>query len=205
MNNMSKSRMEDQQKLRIFVAVPLPQEIRTELNSWREKNSSILPFKKWTHAEDFHITLQFLGDTNSEDLPSLCYTLQQISGTIEFFRLSLTSLGVFGLVERPRVLWAGLDGDLAALEKLQQRVVEATALHGFQKEDRPYRPHVTLARKYMGEKPLDQRLLDAKHKADMDAAWIGKSWEAREFVLYVTRMGRQPMYEVAESFPLGIR
>ena len=204
MNSMSNPRLEEQ-KLRLFVAVPLPQEIRDELNSWREQVDSIFSFKKWTHAEDYHITLQFLGDTNSEDLPSLCYTLQQISGTIEFFRLSLTSPGVFGVAERPRVLWAGLDGDLAALEKLQQGVVKATALHGFPKEERPYRPHVTLARKYMGEKPLDQRLLSANHKADMDAAWIGRSWEVHEFVLYVTRMGRQPMYEVAESFPIGIR
>ena len=60
--------------------------------------------------------------------------------------LNVRNLGAFPSVNRPRVLWLGLDGDTDALISLQAQIDTGFQDYGFKKEERPFRPHLTLAR-----------------------------------------------------------
>ncbi|MNB74651.1 2'-5'-RNA ligase [compost metagenome] len=181
---------------RLFTAVRLSPEIRSRTGELCRAMSAELPFAKWTHAEDYHITLQFLGDTPASDIPALIGSLKQASEKMEPFTLTLQEPGTFGPPGAPRVLWAGVGGEKDALRELYARITGKTAALGFTAENRPYSPHVTLARRYRGTEPFQSSKLEVWSNDEV----FRMSWRVEEWVLFVTRMHNQPMYEVVESF-----
>lgn len=182
---------------RLFVAVRLSETLRRmveeQCNAWKEH----LPFRKWTYTDDYHITLQFLGDVESERIPALCESLRHCASQAAPFTLGVGPWSTFGMPESPRVLWASVTGTLDPLEHLQQAVTDSTVSHGFHKETREYRPHITLARKYEGESAFQGHPL-----LGLIPSLESSPWYISEFVLFSTRVGYKPMYEVVERFPL---
>lgn len=184
---------------RLFIAVRLPEPLRTALGEDCARLSRELEFAKWVHPEDYHITLQFLGDTGRERIPALIDALKAAAAEASPFKLELSRAGTFGTAKAPRVLWAGVAGDRTALEALHRRVVAATGPLGFVPENRPYSPHITLARKYRGAAPFPAGKLEGWPGADLSAPATGEGWEVMDFVVFATRMGASPMYEIVES------
>lgn len=178
--------------IRLFVAVPIPGLIAEKLQDWTLAHKEWLPFRKWVHPQDYHITLQFLGDTPVSRAEALQAALREVRAAS--IGLALNGAGTFGPAKAPRVLWAALTGDLKGLTSLHMAVTKATSSLGFEPEDRPYTPHITLARGFAGggEMPIE---------ATADAP-AGVIWEADRFVLMQTHMQASPMYEVIGEFPL---
>ena len=137
-----------------FIAVTLPQHIKEVLANWKEEMKGQLPFRSWVHQEDYHITLTFLGHATKEQLEGIKKEMQELAALRE---LSLTMQGfsVFGLSERPRIFWAGVQEE-QALFQLQQHVKDICERHEFMLETRPYHPHITVARKWTGEEAFDE-------------------------------------------------
>lgn len=183
---------------RLFVAVKLPGEQGRLLGQEAAVLSSRLKFAKWTYPDDYHITLQFLGDTPAAQIPALLAALKVISAGQEPFRLRLGEWGTFGAPESPRVLWAGISGELEKLQELQRKVVSATSGLGFKTEKRSYSPHLTLARKYRDERVFSTGLLsDMRGGTDkIENNCSVKDWTVDAFVVYATRMHAIPMYEM---------
>jgi 2'-5' RNA ligase len=184
--------------VRLFVGVPLSGAVRKVLESWRETVRAELPFQKWTHPEDVHITLFFLGDTPRATAQALEAELRHIAAATEPFELRIEGLGVFGAPAAPNILWAGVAGDTAALGELQRRVAAACARQGFEAEARAYRPHVTLARRYRGSGPFRRAALQAAPPA---GGW--PTWQVQDIVLYLSHLGRSPAYEPLGVYRLG--
>ncbi|MCE5168031.1 RNA 2',3'-cyclic phosphodiesterase [Paenibacillus profundus] len=182
-------------KQRLFVAIPLPASAADTVVQWSEGAKRQWAFHKWVHPLDLHITVQFLGAVSPDVKERLVQGLQSVAQSSETFRLELQEVGTFGAHEAPRVLWAGVGGEIGQLKRLYELVVAATAPLGFVPEDRPYWPHITLARKYRGMTPMS---LNAGH-----APLPEYDWMADHFVLYRTQMGKTPMYERIEEFRLG--
>ncbi|NMO95688.1 RNA 2',3'-cyclic phosphodiesterase [Paenibacillus lemnae] len=180
--------------LRLFVAVPLPQEAAEAIFRWTEELSQHMSFRKWVHPQDYHITLQFLGDTDTENTAAVVSHLRQAAEGQKSFTLSLRGAGVFGQPTSPRVLWTGIDGEVQELYSLQQRVTDAMAPLGFKPEERPYRPHITTARKF-----IDGRISSPLLEQGPDSV----SWTAGSMVLFRTVMHASPMYEIQEQVPFG--
>lgn len=188
---------------RLFIAVKLPAELGGRLGQECAELAAGVQFAKWTYPLDYHITLQFLGDTPKEQIPALLEALKAIGGSHVPFKLRLAEWGTFGSESAPRVLWAGVSGELERLGELRRSVVSATAPLGFRAEDRPYSPHVTLARKYRDEQPFSPGRLEGRQ-----LQMIGnknncseKDWTVDAFVVYATRMLAIPMYEMIEKVP----
>jgi 2'-5' RNA ligase len=157
-----------------------------------------LDFRNWTDYRDYHITLQFLGDTLVSDIGHLRKTLRSATVGFQPFELQLSGWGTFGLKEAPKVLWKGVEGDMDQLQLLQKRIVDATSLLGFEAELRPYSPHITIARKFMGMDPGNE---DKGIFGVLPEDFLGvNSWMIQDFVLYVTQPGQSPMYEVVDTF-----
>src|SRR5207248_1409265 len=96
----------------------------------------------WTRPEGIHLTLKFLGETDRVD--QVIEALQGI-GPFEKFFVEVKGFGFFPDARRPRVLWTGIEAP-PALAELAGRVETAMEKLGFPPEQRPFTPHLTLAR-----------------------------------------------------------
>lgn len=167
--------------MRLFVAIPLPDEISAALSLVAEKLPAA--FRR-SPAEQMHITLSFLGEVSEDRLTCVISGLESI--THSSFRVELGGLGSF-----PGVVFAKVE-DQPALNALAENVMQRMRGCGVPQESRPYRPHVTLARS------RDRR---ARVTAQ---PFSPLSFDATEFALYRSFLGpKGPRYERLRHFPLA--
>jgi RNA 2',3'-cyclic 3'-phosphodiesterase len=101
---------------------------------------------KWVTSENIHLTLQFLGQVDTELLPLLASELSSAFSENEPFEVILSGSGCFPSPSRPRVIWAGITSGGQNLCGLYEATLRATESMGFEREKRPFKPHLTLAR-----------------------------------------------------------
>ncbi|OIK08992.1 2'-5' RNA ligase [Bacillus sp. MUM 116] len=181
-----------------FYAAPIPEEIKLIMKEHCEKLKVSLPFHRWVHHEDLHITLAFLGFAPQEQLERSKENVRnKLMGT-DSFTLKINELGIFGREESPSIFWA----DTIKSEELQlvrKKVFSACEDAGFQLETRPFRPHITLAKKWTGDEPFHQKRFDVWK--DLQPEPI--AFSVSEIVLYQTHLQKTPKYEVKENFPFN--
>ncbi len=124
---------------RLFVALDVPADVRDALAALRTDLDGV----RWTRPAQLHLTLRFLGDTDAARIPDLEAALAEIAAPRLALRLG--GLTAFLSPRRPRVLVARVAPD-EALAELQRQIEEAVQALGWEPEERPFRPHVTLAR-----------------------------------------------------------
>lgn len=130
--------------MRLFIGIPLSDTARAEIAKVVQQVAPALHAWRWSSAESWHITLQFLGETTAEACTCLEARMRAVQA--ERVRVELGDPGVF---ERAGIFY--LDVPLTAeLAALQRAVTEGTARCGFVAEARPYHPHITLARVQKG-------------------------------------------------------
>ena len=133
--------------VRVFVSVGLSAEARETLVDAVERIRQEVPDGiQWARPGGMHLTLKFLGNIPSANVPPLLRCVEESASGSRGFGLELTGLGMFPNRRKPRVLWAGVGGDLDALSSLQQAAEDAINALGYPPEQRPFRPHITLGR-----------------------------------------------------------
>lgn len=141
--------------LRLFVAIELPAEVRQALlrvqDDLRRAGADRL---RWVRPEGVHLTLKFLGEVEAARVDEITAALR---GAAEPFDLRLrpAQLDGFGGA-RLRVVWVGLEGDVAQLAALAEQIDRALTPLGFPRERRPFAGHLTLAR-VPEATPLEER------------------------------------------------
>lgn len=133
--------------LRLFIAIHLPDEIKQNLEKIQSllKSGTTAPVK-WVNPGDMHLTLKFLGDTESEKIAGISSALREAAVGISHFRLEVKNLGVFPNTRNTQVAWAGFDGELEQLNRLQENLETGLEKLGLAREKRRFSPHLTLAR-----------------------------------------------------------
>jgi 2'-5' RNA ligase len=191
----------DVPKERLFIALALPEPLKLAFGEKMKLLQQELPFKRWVHPLDLHVTLQFLGDVPKDRIPAIDAALRECADRASWSELQvgIHGLGVFGRPERPSVLWAGIDTDIRALGGLVRTVVEAMEPLGFEPEQRPYKPHLTLSRNYAGAMPFEHSSLLQAGASVTSAEW---SWEADAITLYKSNTRVKPSYEPIGCYPL---
>jgi 2'-5' RNA ligase len=187
---------------RLFIGIPLGAEQRSAIQRQKETLQHKFSFQKWVHPDDLHITLKFLGETDNSTTEKIIDLLKELAAAQSPFTLGLNELGIFGKPSAPSILWMGIQGELSVLSALQAQIEFKVEPLGFAREDRPYSPHITLARRYQGHDPFSKELLTA---AAVDLKQFHDSWAVGGIILYRSRLNRQPMYEAIETFPLGAK
>lgn len=132
--------------MRLFTAVTLGDALTAETERGIERLRPLAPDAKWVKPEGVHLTLLFLGDVDDSRLPELRDALEPVGLYHAPFVLSVAGGGTFGSSSHPRVLWADVRGDTAALKALQADVARALEPLGFKSEHGEYVAHLTLAR-----------------------------------------------------------
>ena len=130
--------------MRLFVAIQIPADIRAAFAVFLKDLAAIAPRVKWVRAESLHVTLKFLGNTDPAKLAPLQKVLASVHSP-EPVVLDFHGLGFFPSEKRPRVFWAGMEAS-ANLKTLAADIDQAVHRLGFRLEDRPFAPHLTLAR-----------------------------------------------------------
>lgn len=133
--------------VRVFVAVGLSSEAREQLVDAVDRIRQQAPEGiQWADPSGMHLTLKFMGNIPLEDVAPLLDCLKPVAAGHPPFALELAGLGMFPNRHKPRVLWAGVGGDLDALSRLQRDSESAITALGHPPEERPFRPHITLGR-----------------------------------------------------------
>lgn len=167
-----------------FIAVTLQEHVKDALANWKERAEESLPFRSFVHRDDYHITLSFLGRVESDRMEKLQQDLQKLA-QLPQFPLSLKKFQIFGEQAAPRIFWIGVNEE-PALFQLQEHVQHICENNGFMLEKRPYRPHITIARKWKGE--------EAFHLEEMDEL-PPLNFVVEKVTLYETHIDRKPKYE----------
>ncbi len=131
--------------MRAFVAIFPPPEVRKKALRAAQR----LPLGdrvRWTRLENVHLTLKFLGDVREEILDELYAALEETCAQHAPFDIGLANLGAFPSVRRARILWASVGAGSDPLRSLAADLDTALAALGFEREERPYTPHLTLGR-----------------------------------------------------------
>lgn len=134
---------DEPRRTRCFVAADLPERVQQELHAAAAPLHGIGDCR-WSKAEQLHLTLCFLGDIEDAQLGAMARAVRELE--LATVRLSIEGLGQFPRGGTPRVVWAGVKGDLAPLERLAARFHDLATGLGIEVEERGFAPHVTLAR-----------------------------------------------------------
>ena len=101
---------------------------------------------RWVRPEGIHLTLKFFGDISGGDVANIATVVEKAAEEERPFSLAIGGAGVFPDPHRPRVLWLGMNGDVERLLAFQKGLEQALLQIGFPREQRPFRPHLTLGR-----------------------------------------------------------
>jgi 2'-5' RNA ligase len=154
---------------------------------------------RWVPAENVHLTLQFLGAVPEERVAAVAATVRAAAAGSRPLALEVKGAGGFPNARRPRVVWAGVAGDVPGVAALVQDLGKRLARLGFPPEERPYSPHLTLGRARDGKGAPGLGGALAKVGGDQ-----GVPWRAAEVVLFESHLSpRGPRYEPVERAPLG--
>ena len=132
--------------IRAFIAITPPTTLQQTMAEVRQAFQRLALPWRWVTPDQIHLTLRFLGNVPDESVTALLQAMTQAAQGQTAFPLRARALGCFPHPARPRVLWVGLDDPSQALGRLNERLTVALTPLGFPPEDRPFRPHLTLAR-----------------------------------------------------------
>ncbi len=133
-------------RMRLFIAIELPPEIKQGIAKVQEQLRETGANAGWTRPEGLHLTLKFLGEISEEKASVIMAALTGAAEGSGKLNLEVAGAGAFPNEKNPRVLWLGVTGDVEKLGSLQAAVENAMTGLGFEREERTFSPHLTLAR-----------------------------------------------------------
>lgn len=192
---------------RVFVACPLPGPLHGAIDRLiGQLAGSELPIR-WIGSSSAHLTLLFIGEVPPETVEILKLGLPRGMAGLPSVKLQVDGAGAFPSIERPNVVWLGLKGDVAGLQKLRTRVVKTLASLAFEIEPESFKPHITLGR---SRQPLSnaqrdtlQRLLKTERlQAEVPKALMAP-FEIKEVQLVRSVLGPEgAAHTPVQSYPL---
>lgn len=167
--------------MRAFVALDLPAQARQALAAAIQRLRAAVPRGvRWVDPGGIHLTLKFLAALEAQQTADVLAAVDRAARGTTPFQLQLDSLGAFpsgtehSNTRQPRVLWAGVAGDLAPLRSLQERVEREVSTLGLPQERRDFSPHLTLGRvREDAPRPLRAQIIVALETAALEpgAPW----------------------------------
>ena len=182
--------------MRLFIAFPLSADVKKELASSIEQLSRSMTGVKWVSEENLHLTIRFLGECESGEVPKIQRLLRDISSAYKPIRGKLgAKLGAFPTISRPRVIWAAVFADPQITSSITNDIEDGVQELGFPPESKKWTPHITVGRVKEGvrveKEPIEQVQLK---KADVLLDTI---------VLFESRLNPSgPTYHIVSQHPL---
>ncbi len=162
--------------LRAFIAIELPKQLQDALEkqTTRLRQSLGDDLVRWIPTQNMHLTLKFIGNIAASHVEFLKQLIAQTAVSHSQFDLQISGIGSFPNSKRARILWAGIHAP-AELASLQKGLEAGTTRLGYEMEERPFSPHLTLGRVRQN---IDQTGLQ-RIRATLDSIQLGNIGSAR--------------------------
>jgi 2'-5' RNA ligase len=186
-------------RLRTFIAVALPDDLRKRALSVARQLAAVADNVKWVEPQSLHWTLQFLGNVPEREIGEICAAVAEAMLDQEPFDLQIRGASAFPSPDRPRTLWLGVGQGREEMIALQAAIEKSLDALGFRGEARRYTPHLTIGRPGRGD---SSPLLAAElaKLADFD----GGTMLVDEVTIYASELRREgPEYRVLGHAPLA--
>ncbi|OGF44364.1 MAG: 2'-5' RNA ligase [Candidatus Firestonebacteria bacterium RIFOXYA2_FULL_40_8] len=132
--------------MRLFLAVHLSDEIKTNIEQTIETLKTAKADVKWIRKEALHITLKFLGDTDKSRVKGIIPLLSYTAKEVKPFTFITGKPGAFPDMDKPKVLYTGLSSGKTEIISLSKIIDETLVKAAFKREEKPFNPHITLGR-----------------------------------------------------------
>jgi RNA 2',3'-cyclic 3'-phosphodiesterase len=174
--------------MRLFIALCVDPIITANLEVALRRQARTAPNARWVRPDSLHLSLAFLGEVAESLVPRIGEALERAATRHPQHRLRIRGSGTFGSFGAPKVLWAGVSGEVQVLETLQGDLVRELAPLGVAPDHEQFQPHITLARaKNPRGDPALARCADALRTEDHGEL------EVREVTLFESHTGRAGM------------
>lgn len=154
---------------------------------------------RWAISDNLHLTMRFLGPTPPDRVPDVVAAVDTAVAGLGPIDVRLAGAGAFPSAARPRVVWLGIERGAPELAHLATRLGDELAARGWPRDERPFRPHLTLGRS-------DGVPGAAAAVAALEASAVGldAAWSADRLVVYRSVLGHgPPQYAPLAEAPLG--
>ncbi|MHC4399036.1 MAG: RNA 2',3'-cyclic phosphodiesterase [Planctomycetota bacterium] len=189
-------------RIRSFVAVEISSTVRTEAAELIDRLRAAGADVRWVDPGNLHVTLKFLGDVASQEIPGVCEVVRRAVEDMAPFEFEVSGAGAFPNANRPRTVWLGVTTGHDALVELNERLALPLARIGFHRESRRYHPHLTIGRVRRGEAGL-RELGDLIHEyADHK---VGRTSTEQVIVFSSELEPSGPRYDALARAPLNGR
>jgi 2'-5' RNA ligase len=186
--------------MRLFIGVWLSEAMQKEVINYIALIKGKYPGFKWTTPDNLHFTLKFLGEVSSLRLPDLNHALTLTADQNSGFRLELGIIGSFPGRGIPKIIWIGVAAGQAELVNLANSVESNCCQNGFPATDKPFKPHLTLARAKNDVK------YDLALKISEPETYFVSETKVTEISLIESRLfPTGPIYKTIETYKFGNR
>jgi 2'-5' RNA ligase len=170
------------QKLRLFVAIPMPEVVRNEITGFQQELRQLVSRDaiRWTKPEQFHLTLRFLGEVPAGRVAALQEAINAVCAGEPALRLRTQGVGFFPNARAPRVIWAGVNDGEGRLVDLQKKIEGAVQPFTQEQGTERFAGHVTIGRVKFLKRPEIEKL--AAHAQAVKDRLFGE-WTANEVEL----------------------
>ncbi len=195
--------------MRLFIALDIDDAIRERISSFMEGVAPFAPDARWVKPESLHVTLKFIGEQPDSALHSINNAMKP--ARLQVGEIRFRGHGFFPTPNSARVFWIGMEAG-AELAALAATIDDKLMPLGIARENRPFSPHLTLARAPGGSGAPHRRKSDKPNRifqrlqeklAALPPPEFG-SMTPQEFFLYQSKLSpKGSTYTKIARFPLG--
>lgn len=132
--------------IRLFIALDLPKEVKTYLSQIIEDMKSKGANIKWVTADNIHLTMKFLGNTEPSKVDLIKNALNNTIKITKPIETNLSILGGFPNLNKPRVIWIDIEKNRELIIRTAKDIETSLTDVGFETENKKFTPHLTLGR-----------------------------------------------------------
>ena len=183
---------------RVFLAIPLHEIFRQEIENILRPLRREISGVRWAESRQVHLTLHFFGPVPKKEIELIHLFSKKVASLFSPFKLNMARIGGFPSLERPDIVWLGVEEPTGRLLSLQKAIQGEVRTLGFKNEARLFQPHVTIGR--VKRKSQDLRSLLLK----VPLAWPTPEKTADHFVLYQSHyLPEGVRYEILKTYALS--
>ena len=192
-------------KIRTFIAADLTPDIKVKIKNLQKEFISRGVSASWVNPESVHLTLAFLGAIEESVVEDLAQPLLLVGKEVAKIECNVVGLGCFPSPKRARVIWIGLEGEneeggASLLGQLQGKVARVVEQNGINLEERPFKPHLTIAR-VKKHNEMNARLI--REFLEKYRVTLFGQFDVNEFYLYKSDLRRTgAIYTKLKTFAL---